>query len=270
VDFTKKVRAAAKKNNSSLCVGLDIDLEKIPPFLLKKQDPFFEFAKTIIDYTHEYVCAYKPNMAFFEAEGVDGLNSLKKIIDYVPDNIPVILDAKRGDIGNTAKAYAKSVFDDFKADAVTLSPYMGLDSIQPFLDYADKGVFVLGLTSNVGSNDFQRLELNGEALYLHVAKKIAQWDNGNIGIVVGATHPSDFEAIRKILPTQPFLIPGIGAQGGDLKAALTLGSNDKNQLAIINSSRGIIYASKNDDFGLAAQLAAKQFCTEASTILQSL
>jgi len=213
-----------KKANSHLCVGLDPDRLKIP------KSSFFEFCKTIIDQTKDLVCAYKPNFAFFAAEGLSGLEELKKTIDYIHQNsaIPVILDAKCGDIGNSAKAYAKAIFDFYKADAVTVNPYMGYDTIKPFADYKDKGIFVLCLTSNPSSEDFEN------DIYLKVANKIVEWNtNGNLGIVVGATKPEQLKEIEKITKDIPVLIPGVGAQGGQVIAK-------KNY--IINSSRAVIYS----------------------------
>lgn len=230
--FQAKLEQAAKKNNSLLCVGLDIDLAKVPHSLQEKDDAILAFNTQVIEATKDLVCAYKPNIAFYERYGILGLQSLIKTIELIHKyNIPVILDAKRSDIGNSSKAYAEAVFNVFKADAVTVSPYMGQDSLQPFLDFEDKGVFVLCLTSNKGANDFQT------SIYKQVAEKVKGWGK-NAGLVVGATKPEQIKEVRGIAPDLYFLIPGIGTQGGDLKATLAA-SGEK---SIINASRSIIYA----------------------------
>ena len=232
MNFQAKLEQAVKKNNSLLCVGLDIDLTKVPRSFQEKDDAILAFNTQVIEATKDLVCAYKPNIAFYERYGIIGLQSLIKTIELIHKyNIPVILDAKRGDIGNSSQAYAESVFNVFKADAVTVNPYMGHDSIKPFLDFEDKEVFVLCLTSNKGSSDFQK------ELYKQVAEKVKGWGS-NAGLVVGATKPQQLKEIREIAPDLYFLIPGIGAQGGDLKATLEAAGNK----SIINSSRSIIYA----------------------------
>jgi len=263
MNFLEKLDAAVKKNNSLLCVGLDIDLKKIPSSLLNKADPIFEFNKAIIDNTKDLVCAYKPNMAFYEMYGVYGLQALIKTIEYISmQEVPVILDAKRGDIGNTASAYAKSIFEIYKADAATVSPYMGQDSVEPFLENADKGIFILCLTSNPGSRDFQRFG-EKEPLYKTVARKVKEWNkNGNAGLVVGATNPDELKEIRVMVGDMPILIPGIGAQGGDLAKTVRYGANKKGERAIINSSRGIIFASQGEDFAGSARVAARKLKEE--------
>jgi len=252
--FVDKLEKASKKNNSLLCIGLDVDLSKIPQSLLNQEDPIFLFNREIILKTKDLVCAYKPNMAFYEMHGIYGLSSLIKTIEFIgTQDIPVILDAKRGDIGNSSAAYAKSIFQVFKADAVTINPYMGEDSIAPFIEYKDKGVFVLCLTSNSGAADFQ------PPIYKTVAKKVAEWNkHKNCGLVVGATKPEQLKEIREIVPDMPLLIPGIGAQGGEVKATILAGVNKKGEGAIINSSRGIIYASSKEDFAEAAKSKAKE------------
>lgn len=230
--FIDRLKDASKKNNSLLCVGLDVDLDKIP----KRYSTIFEFNKAIIDATKDFVCAYKPNIAFYEMYGPKGLEDLIKTIEYIHKfDIPVILDAKRGDIGNSSAAYAKAIFEIYKADAVTVSPYMGYDSVKPFIDHKDKGVFVLCLTSNPGAKDFQL------AVYKEVAKKFS-----GAGLVVGATKPEELKEIRKIAPNALLLIPGVGAQGGDLGSIIKIGGKN----IIINASRSIIYA---DDPRKAAQ-----------------
>lgn len=247
--FQQKLNNAIKKNNSLLCVGLDPDLEKIPSPFLNNKDPIFEFNKTIIDSTNDLVCAYKPNIAFYASQGLSGLKSLIQTIAYIHQKypqIPVILDAKRGDIGSTAEEYAKEAFDIYLADAVTVNSYLGFDSIKPFLKRKDKGIIILARTSNPGASDFQDLKINGEELYLNVVKKAAQWNKtyNNCLLVIGATWPEQLQRVRKILPEMFFLIPGIGEQGGDLGKTLIAGLNKDKSGLIINSSRGIIF-SKN-------------------------
>ncbi|MFC2033686.1 orotidine-5'-phosphate decarboxylase, partial [Chloroflexota bacterium] len=207
------------------------------------------------------VCAYKPNFAFYESQGTSGINALLQTTSYVPDYVPVIGDAKRGDIGNTAKAYAKAIFEHFGFDATTVSPYLGFDSLEPFLQYQDRGVFILCRTSNAGAVDFQSLvcETNGsgQQLFEIVARKASQWNTfGNIGLVVGATYPEELKLIRQSHPDMPLLIPGIGTQGGDLPAVLRYGMDAQKEKTIINSSRQIIYASRDKDFAQAARNAA--------------
>ena len=240
MSFVQLLDQASKKNNSSLCLGLDVDLSRLPPQFLKNDDPIFSFNKTIIDATKELVCAYKPNSAFYEMYGVYGLTALLKTIEFIHQEtkVPVILDAKRGDVGHSSTAYAKAAFEALKADAVTVNPYMGHDSVQPFLDYQEKGVFILCLTSNVGGKDFQAA--GQEPLYISVAKHVKEWNHhGNCGLVVGATKPDELKAIQALVGEMPILIPGVGAQGGDLAAAVKFGG----KRAIINASRSIIYAA---------------------------
>lgn len=240
MDFKAKFSVVVKKNNSLLCVGLDPDVGKIP-----KNLSIFEFNKSIIDATSELVCAYKPNIAFYEAYGIDGLSQLRSTIDYLkcehPD-IPIILDAKRADIPNTARMYAKAVFEYWQADAVTVYPHLGLDSVLPFLEYKDKLTILLIKTSNADSGMFQNLQINGMPYYLKVAHEINKWKSNNIGIFVGATYPTELEEIRKIFPDKIFLSAGLGAQAGDIKKAVHSGI-DKNGAGIMfNASRSIIYS----------------------------
>ncbi len=241
--FLEKLDTACQKNNSLVCVGLDVDMAKIPQEKLNNEDPLFNFLKGVVDSTADLVCAYKPNSAFFESLGTYGWETLQKIIEYVPKDIPVILDAKRGDIGNTARAYAKAAFEFFKADSITVNPLMGFDSLEPFLEYKDKGVFILCLTSNPGSKDFQTSN-EENPLYLQIARKVKLWNRfNNCGVVVGATKPEELKTVRGILDDAPILIPGVGAQGGDLKASVQAGMNHKGLRAIINVSRSVLYAS---------------------------
>ena len=239
MSFVADLFNAIKRNNSQLCVGLDIDTSKLPQKFLKSEDPIFDFNRYIIENTRDYVCSYKPNMAFYEMYGTYGLEALIRTIELVHKNgLPVILDAKRGDIGNSSAAYAKAIFEVYKADATTVSPYMGHDSVKPFIDYHDKGIFVLCLTSNVGFRDFQ-ISGADEPLYKSVAKHVKGWNTyGNCGLVVGATKPAELMEIREIAGNMPILIPGIGSQGGDIEKSVKAGG----KYAIINASRSIIYA----------------------------
>jgi orotidine-5'-phosphate decarboxylase len=257
VNFLERLARAAQKNRSLLCVGLDPD-----PALMPDGMGVFEFNKAIIDATADLVCAYKPNIAFYEALGGEGIVALKQTRDYIPEGLPVIGDAKRGDIGNTARAYARSLFDYFRFDATTVSPYLGFDSLVPFLEYRERGVFVLCRTSNAGAVDFQSLpcEVNGRRLPLFeaVAGKVNEWNTrGNLGLVVGATYPEELKLLRQRYPDMPLLIPGIGAQGGELARVVRYGVDEMRQRTIINSSRQIIYASRGKDFAQAARRAAQ-------------
>jgi len=252
MNFKEKFKKISKKNDSLLCVGLDIDRKKIPKYLFSKsKTPFFDFNKKIIDSTKDLVCAYKINMAFYEALGMEGYKTLEKTINYIPEEIVIILDGKRNDIGNTAKKYAQSIYENLGADATTINPYLGFDSIKPFLDYKDKCSFILCRTSNPSSKDFQDIKTKNKPLYVQVSEKIKEWnkENDNCGVVVGATYPEELREIRKILGENiPFLIPGIGAQGGDIKKTVEYGINKNGANAIINSSRGIIYAGSGEKF----------------------
>ncbi|MDP2637823.1 MAG: orotidine-5'-phosphate decarboxylase [Candidatus Levybacteria bacterium] len=259
--FQKRLDKAINKNNSLLCIGLDPDRKKIPSHLLEQQDPIFEFNKAIIDSTHDLVCAYKPNIAYYSAQGSDGLKSLQETIRYIHNNyadIPVILDAKRADIGNTSEKYALELFRIFGADAVTVSPYLGFDSIEPFLKHRDKGVIILCRTSNHGAEDFQDLEINGEPLYIKVAKKIKEWNlqYKNCLMVIGATWPQQLKEVRKVTDDIFFLVPGIGSQHGDLENTIRYGVNKKGSGLIISASRSIIYASSQLDFANSARTEA--------------
>ena len=260
-----------KVKESFLCVGLDVDLNKIPPHLLNEKDPIFSFSKGIIDATHSFTVAYKPNLAFFEAYGLKGWKAFEKTIDYLNKNYPnhfIIADAKRGDIGNTAGRYAKAFFENFGVDAVTISPYMGRDSIEPFLSYKDKYAVLLALTSNEGSRDFQFLEDMGVPLYEKVLRLSTKFKNSNkLMYVVGATKSENLIAIRKIVPDSFLLIPGVGAQGGNLKEVVQNGINSNCGL-LVNSSRGIIYASSRTDFGTKAAEKAFNMQKEMSEYLK--
>ena len=259
-----------KKKKSFLCIGLDVDIDKIPKFLLQSDDPIFEFNKQIIDATHHLAVAYKPNIAFYEAYGIKGWQSLHKTIDYLNQTYPeifTIADAKRGDIGNTSTQYAKAFFEDLNFNAITVAPYMGRDSVEPFLEFNEKFAIMLALTSNIGGLDFQTLEFNNEQLYETVLKKSLTWKNSqNLMFVVGATRPEFFETIRKIVPNHFLLVPGIGAQGGNLQEVCKYGLNENIGL-LINSSRGIIYASTGKDFAQKATQKAFEIQQEMQEIL---
>ncbi|AMA48647.1 MULTISPECIES: orotidine-5'-phosphate decarboxylase [Flavobacterium] len=267
---TQQLIQQIQQKKSFLCIGLDVDLEKIPQHLLTKEDPIFEFNKTIIDATHDLCVAYKPNIAFFEAYGVKGWISLKKTIQYINENYPqifTIADAKRGDIGNTSTMYAKAFFQDLEFDSITVAPYMGKDSVEPFLSFENKHTIMLALTSNEGAFDFQTLTTNGKELYQQVIETSKTWKNTqNLMYVVGATKAEYFQEIRKIIPESFLLVPGIGAQGGNLQEVCKYGMN-KNVGLLINSSRGIIYASKNQDFGIKSREEALKIQKEMKQIL---
>ncbi len=251
--------AQAVKKKSLLCVGLDTDLALIPKHLLALPDPVFEFNKQIIDATHDIAIAYKPNIAFYEAMGIEGWKSLEKTIRYLNENYPdcfTIADAKRGDIGNTSKMYAKAFFEHLNFDSVTVAPYMGSDSVKPFLEYENKWVVLLGLTSNKGSSDFQFTESNNQKLYEQVITKAQQWGTPEqLMFVIGATHPEQFREIRKLAPDSFFLVPGVGAQGGSVEDVCANGLNNLGGL-LINSARQIIYASGEADFAAKARVIA--------------
>lgn len=256
-----------KKKQSFLCVGLDTDLQKIPKHLLKSDDPLFEFNRKIIDATHDLCVAYKPNVAFYEALGARGWESLNKTQAYFPEEIFSIADAKRGDIGNTSEMYARAFFKQMNFDAVTVAPYMGKDSVTPFLKFKDQWVILLAHTSNEGSQDFQLMESSGRKLYEDVILKSQQWAGPDqLMFVVGATHPDKFGSIRKIAPENFFLVPGIGAQGGDLVEVSKYGMNKQCGL-LVNSSRSIIYSSTGEDFADAARKEALRIQKEMQPLL---
>jgi orotidine-5'-phosphate decarboxylase len=251
MNWRDKLSTITSQNNSLLCVGLDTDKGKIPKFLIDaSKNPLFDFNKAIIDATKDLVCAYKLNMAFYEVDGPKGIEALEKTIQYIPRNIVIILDGKRNDIGNTAKNYAKSLFDTLEADAVTVNPYLGKDGIMPFLEYTDKCSFILCRTSNPSAGDFQDLLVSSTPVYQIVAQKIRQWNtNNNCGAVVGATYPEELKTVRTILgETIPILIPGVGKQGGDIEKTVRNGTNAQGEMALINSSREIIFAGEHQDF----------------------
>ncbi|MEW6233285.1 MAG: orotidine-5'-phosphate decarboxylase [Chloroflexota bacterium] len=242
--FLEKLERTVAENRSLLCIGLDPDPAKMPERFLGGPDPVFAFNRSIIDATADLVSAYKPNIAFYEALGINGLQALKKTIKYVPQGIPVILDAKRGDIGSTAQAYARAAFEYWRADAVTVNPFLGYDAVEPFLRYADRGVLLLCRTSNPGASDFQGLPCPGRPLYLVVAEKALEWNTaGNVGLVMGATYPRELGLVREMAPDLWFLVPGVGSQGGDLGVVLRAGLDARGAGLIVNVSRQVIYAA---------------------------
>ena len=256
---------------SFLCVGLDIDLDKVPEHIKTTADPLFEFSKAIIDATASYAVAYKPNIAFFETYGPDGMTSLKRVMDYLNENHPeifTIADAKRGDIGNTATRYAKAYYETYNFDSITVAPYMGKDSVEPFLSFDEKYAIVLALTSNAGSSDFQTQEVGGQMLYEKVIQTSTQWEGSErLMYVVGATKASALKNIRTLIPNSFLLIPGVGAQGGSLTEVAENGLSDDVGL-LVNSSRGVIYASQGKDYAAAAASAAHDLQAQMQTILE--
>lgn len=269
---TQQLTKEIKSKKSFLCIGLDVDIDKIPSHLANAEFPMFEFNKAIIDATHDLAVAYKPNTAFYEAQGIKGWQSLKKTIEYLNENYPeifTIADAKRGDIGNTSSMYAKAFLEDMDFDSVTVAPYMGKDSVEPFLAVENKHTILLALTSNEGAFDFQTETVGGQELYKQVIETSKTWKNSqNLMYVVGATKADYFTGIRKLLPDSFLLVPGVGAQGGSLQEVCKYGMA-KNVGLLVNSSRGIIYASGNADFAEKAREAAFKVQQEMQQILES-
>ena len=250
--------------HSYLCIGLDTDPRRIPAHLHQEADPVFAFNRAIIDATHDLCVAYKPNIAFYEAQGPKGWESLQRTLDYIPDHLFTIADAKRGDIGNTSRLYARAFFETLNFDAVTVAPYMGRESVEPFLEFEGKWVILLALTSNAGSQDFQfkTITEDGMPLYERVMRTAQEWGTpDNLMFVVGATHPEKFEEIRRIAPDHFLLVPGVGAQGGDLAGITQNGATNDCGL-LVNSSRGIIYAGADEQFAEAARAAAQRVVTQ--------
>lgn len=271
MDFRSKLNAIWDKNDSLLCVGLDPDLDKMPAVFKDRQTPLFDFNKAIIDATADLVCAFKPNPAFYESRGPAGIEELKQTCDYIHDNypdIPVIVDLKRADIGNTNRHYAVFAFDYLGGDAVTVHPWLGAEAVQPFLDYKEKGIIVLCRTSNDGAGEFQDLKADGLPLYMHVAKNVSKkWNaNRNCLLVVGATYPEEMARVRRMVgDDMVFLVPGLGAQGGDAEAVIKVGTNKAGRGLIINSARAILYASSGEDFADAARQVATKTRDEINT-----
>lgn len=268
---TQQLVSEIRKKKSFLCIGLDVDLNKIPAHLLQEEDPIFAFNKAIIDATHHLCVAYKPNTAFYEAYGIKGWKSLEKTINYLNEKHPeifTIADAKRGDIGNTSTMYAKAFFEDLAFDSVTVAPYMGKDSVEPFLAFEDRHTIMLALTSNQGAFDFQTKTVDGKELYKQVIETSKSWKNSqNLMYVVGATKAEYLADIRKIIPESFLLVPGVGAQGGSLEEVCKYGMTDTVGL-LINSSRGIVYASNGSDFAETAAAKAKELQQQMETILK--
>jgi orotidine-5'-phosphate decarboxylase len=252
--FLEKLQTVQHRKHSLVCVGLDTDPHLLPSHLQSSLEGVVEFNRRIIEATHDLVCAYKPNLAFYEALGSRGWDVLQQTLACIPKDVVTIGDAKRGDIGNTAERYAKALYEDLHFDSVTINAYMGHDAVEPFIRAPEHGVFILALTSNPGSKDFQRLKTGSRPLYEKVVRAASKWNRlDNIGLVVGATHAKELKSIRALAKGMPILIPGIGKQGGDLKSSIRFGCDRNGGLAIINSSRGILYASKEKDFADAAR-----------------
>ncbi|MGD2103777.1 MAG: orotidine-5'-phosphate decarboxylase [Anaerolineae bacterium] len=259
MNFREKLLAAQETSQSWLCVGLDPVMARLPATVQSSSSPLLAFGRTIVERTTDIVCAYKPNLGFWLAEGAAGIEALQELIDDIPDHLPVILDGKFNDVGHTAKAYAQAAFNTLGADAVTANPYLGLDTLRPFLETEEHGVFLLARTSNPSAPNLQDLDVDGQSLYEKVARLAVGWDEelpGTCGLVMGATYPEELGMVREIAPALPFLIPGIGAQGGDLEHAVIHGPSAAGPGPVINSSRGVIYASSGPDFGQAAREAA--------------
>ena len=257
MSFTESLRKIQEEQNSLLCIGLDSDPDLLPTHLGKTPESVLEFNNQVIEATKDLVCGYKLNLAFYEALGSEGWKVLESTISSVPATLLVIGDAKRGDIGNTAERYASALLADLKFGAVTVNPYMGYDSIEPFIKYRERGVFLLALTSNQGSKDFQRLKVGQTPFYEKIVVAAKKWNsNNNLGLVVGATHPRELKKIRSMVPTIPLLIPGIGKQGGDLRSVVRYGCDRKGLMAVINVGRSIIYTSRETDFAAAVRKEA--------------
>lgn len=267
MNFLQKLESSINNNNSLLCIGLDTDINKIPKHLLNEDEPIFAFNKDIIDKTSDLVCCYKANVAFYSAQGISGLHALQLTVSYLKEHypqVPIILDAKRADIENTSEQYVKEAFDTIGVDAVTVNPYLGLDSLEPFFKRSDKGIIVLCRTSNPGASDFQNLIVNDEPLYISVAKKTAEWNKEykNCLMVVGATWPDELKKIREIAPDMFFLVPGLGPQGGNLQKTLQNGLTKEKSGLIIHSARAIIFASNENDFAEKAREEARKLKKE--------
>jgi len=256
-NFLERLHESQKKRQTLLCIGLDPDPSLLPHHLGSSSESVLNFNREIIAATHDLVCAYKMNLAFYDALGRNGSDILHGTLSRIPADVLTLGDGKRADIGNTAAQYAKALYHDLHFDAITVNPYMGRDSLEPFLEDESKGVFVLALTSNPGSNDFQRLKVGSTPLYKKVVQAAKKWNTKrNVGLVVGATHPLELKEVRSMVPTMPLLIPGIGKQGGDLQRSVQYGCDKNGLSAVINAGRSILYASKGEDFALAARAEA--------------
>ncbi len=269
--FVERLNHARNVTNSLVCVGLDPDLDRFPEHLKSEGDAVYEFNRAVIEQTSDLVSAYKLNVAFYEVMGSKGYEVLERTLTIIPEGVVVICDCKRGDMGNSARMYARALFEHFDFDAVTVNPYQGRDAVQPFLDYTDRGVFILCLTSNQSAREFQYLPVNGHPLYLEVARVAQSWNTArNAGLVVGATQAESLAGIRDVAPDMPLLIPGIGAQGGDLVSVIREGADSKGGGLLINSSRGILYASDGLDFAEAAREATIRLRDEINALLATL
>jgi orotidine-5'-phosphate decarboxylase len=273
MDFQTKLNQAIEKNNSLVCVGLDSDIDKLPDISKHQETPQFTFNKALIDATHDLVCCYKPNPAFYEANGAKGIKELKLTCEYIKGiypEIPIIIDAKRGDIGNTNEGYAKYVFDYFNADAITVMPYMGIESLSCFFKREGKGIIVGCHSSNPGAQEFQELEINEKPLYEKVAEELMKQhgNNPNTMMFMGATYPEQLTEIRKIVGDMTFLVPGVGSQGGNVESFVKAGMNSKKAGLIINGSRNIIFASSEDDFAEKAKKETKKLRDEINKYRQ--
>ena len=270
LSFNDRLNMLISSKSSLLCLGLDPDMEKIPAEVKYQKNPLKTFIEKIVAATRDIVVAYKANLAFYECEGVNGIEALEHLRTIIPDDVLLILDGKRGDISNSARMYAKAYFKEFGADAITVNPYMGFDAVEPFLQDKTRGVFVLTLTSNSGSEDFQNLQVGKDALYQIVARKAEQWNtNNNIGLVVGATDSEGMEIIRRTTPVLPFLVPGIGAQGGKLEEILAKGRDENGTGMLVNVGRDILYASGKSDFAEKAREKAEYYNKEMNSIIRT-
>lgn len=264
MNFLQRLLQVCRKQQSLLCVGLDPDPQRLPAAVQRSPDPVLAFNRAIVDATAPWAAAFKPNVAFYEALGPAGVETLRKTVDYIHARTPalVILDAKRGDVAHTMAAYAHALLDELQADAVTLNPYLGAEALAPFLERSDRGCFILCRTSNPGASEFQDLPVDGRPLYLVVAEHVRAWnDNGNCGLVVGATYPQELARVRALCPELPILIPGVGAQRGDLTGAVCAGADAAGERILVNLSRTILYASGGEDFAEAAARVAEETCT---------
>jgi orotidine-5'-phosphate decarboxylase len=266
--FATKLDAAVERHDSLVCIGLDPVVERLPEGISRDAAGLAEFNRRLIEATADLACCYKPNFPFYGSLGPAGFEALQQTIDAVPDDVPVLLDCKVGDIGSTADRWAAMVFDELGADAITVNPYMGTDAVAPFLDYAERGVFVICHTSNPGAADLQRSDIDGAPLYEHVLRLVQGWNetHGNCGIVMGATQAGSMARLRQLAPQMPFLVPGVGSQGGDLQGAVTDGLRADGAGLLINSSRGISFASSGADFADAARAAAQQLRQEINEV----
>jgi orotidine-5'-phosphate decarboxylase len=268
--FNERLNQLISGKSSFLCVGLDPDMEKIPAHLKYENNPIDLFLREIVSVTRDHVIAYKANLAFFECEGKNGLEALHNLTSIIPSDVILILDGKRADIENTSKKYAHAYFDQLGAHAVTVNPYLGYDAVKPFLDYTDRGTFVLALTSNRGAEDFQFLQIGTEPLFQYVAKRVQKWNTkNNCGLVVSAKEIEELKILRRILPDMPFLIPGVGAQGGSLKDVMKYGRDRSGTGMLVNIGRSIIYAGSGKDFATKVKARVKSYVDEMAGMMHT-